>query len=106
MNKAELRQALLQGMKLTDLFHFTSGQECLVYKGAFRPGSQEIIYIPDLFVWDIDISEKLDPDQVDDVVRLSSTSIDFMEECHNDPHLAADLFAFVDWQLPNLGDLI
>lgn len=106
MNKTELRQALLRGMKLTDLFHFTSGQECFVYKGAFRPGSQEIIYIPDLSVLDIDISEKLDPDQVDDVIRLSSTSIDFMEECHNDPHLAADLFAFVDWQLPNLEDLI
>lgn len=91
---------------MTDLFHFINGQECLVYKGSFSPDSQDVAYIPDLSVWDIDISKKLQPDEIEDAVRLCSTSIDFMDECHNDPNLAAELFAFVDWQLPNLEDLI
>ena len=34
MTKDELRKELKTGVKLEDIFKFTEGQDCLIYKGA------------------------------------------------------------------------
>lgn len=43
MNKKELKAKLEQGEHLEDIFNFTDGQECLIYKGKFEK-SDNIIY--------------------------------------------------------------
>lgn len=44
INKNELKARLKQGEHLEDIFNFTDGQECLIYKGKFEK-SDNIIYI-------------------------------------------------------------
>ena len=39
MTKDELRKELKTGVKLEDIFEFTDGQDCLIYKGKFLPGN-------------------------------------------------------------------
>ena len=36
INKNELKARLKQGEHLEDIFNFTDGQECLIYKGKFE----------------------------------------------------------------------
>ena len=47
MTKAELKAKLEAGAFLVDLFDFTYGQECLIYKSN-KFESDNIIYIPDV----------------------------------------------------------
>ena len=47
MTKRELKDKLLTGSVLEDLFEFSDGQDCLIYKGNFEV-SDQIIYIPDI----------------------------------------------------------
>ena len=49
INKNELKARLKQGEHLEDIFNFTDGQECLIYKGKFEK-SDNIIYIPDIYL--------------------------------------------------------
>lgn len=51
MTKDELRKELKTGVKLEDIFEFTDGQDCLIYKGKFLPGiiGDDICYISDFF---------------------------------------------------------
>lgn len=58
MTKLELRCILMGGEKLEDIFNFTNGQECLIYKGKFLPGimGDDICYIPDVFLNEIPIN--------------------------------------------------
>lgn len=44
INKNELKARLKQGELLGDIFNFTDGQECLIYKGKFEK-SDNIIYV-------------------------------------------------------------
>ena len=53
MTKNELKMKLEAGAFLVDLFDFTYGQECLIYKGNFET-SDQIIYIPDVDLNEID----------------------------------------------------
>lgn len=45
MTKDELRKELKTGVKLEDIFEFTDGQDCLIYKGKFLPGIMEMIFV-------------------------------------------------------------
>lgn len=50
MTKDELRKALEEGKQLDELFEFTDGQECQIFKAkcvAHFAGNHEIVYIPD-----------------------------------------------------------
>ena len=49
MTKEELRNSLHQGNLISELFEFTPGQECDIYKGKWQV-SDEIIYIPDIYL--------------------------------------------------------
>jgi hypothetical protein len=104
MNKQEVRKQLLQGKTLQQLFEFTDGQECPIYKGEFEK-SDNIIYIPDIWLNDIPIDRKIEPEEIDDVLHHFSSGFDFVDECNGNEKLAKTLFDFCDWQHPNSQDI-
>lgn len=105
MTKRELKEKLIIGSRLEDLFEFSDGQECLIYKGNFEV-SDQIIYIPDVNLNEIDTGSVLDNEKIENVLDHCYTGNDFMTECNGHKNLARELFGFVDWQHPNIQDLL
>ncbi len=102
MNKVELIRALQAGKNLVDCFEFSSGQECEIYKAnQFQVGS-EIIYIPDIYLNEIDIDKVgLSEDEIEDILDNCYSGDDFMHECDGNLEQAKMLFAYCDWQHPS-----
>lgn len=48
MTKEALRKNLEAGKIMDDLFHYSAGQQCTIYKAAAFTTGDEIIYIPDM----------------------------------------------------------
>lgn len=105
MTKNELKMKLEAGAFLIDLFDLTYGQECLIYKGNFEI-SDQIIYIPDVDMNEIDTESVLEDEEIENVLNNCYTGNDFMTECSGHEDLARELFDFVDWQHPNIQDLL
>ena len=105
MTKNELKMKLEAGAFLIDLFDLTYGQECLIYKGNFEI-SDQIIYIPDVDMNEIDTESVLEDEEIENVLNNCYTGNDFMTECSSHEDLARELFDFVDWQHPNIQDLL
>ena len=105
MTKNELKMKLEAGAFLIDLFDLTYGQECLIYKGNFEI-SDQIIYIPDVDMNEIDTESVLEDEEIENVLINCYTGNDFMTECSGHEDLARELFDFVDWQHPNIQDLL
>ena len=105
MTKNELKMKLEAGAFLIDLFDLTYGQECLIYKGNFEI-SDQIIYIPDVDMNEIDTESVLEDEEIENVLNNCYTGNDFMTECCGHEDLARELFDFVDWQHPNIQDLL
>ncbi|MBR3972947.1 MAG: hypothetical protein IKJ99_03205 [Oscillospiraceae bacterium] len=117
MTKTELRELLRQGWTLDQLFQWTEGQDCMIYKADdFAPGD-EVLYIPDLDLNDIPTDVKLNVDnsmnkddpgwpnmtaeeQIRVVLSYCYTGADFVEQCDGDEALAYRLFWYCDWQNP------
>jgi len=105
MNREEAKKLLCEGKKVSEIFDLIPGQECLIYKGEWPDNpetSDEIIYIPDIYLNDLDdddvpISERL---------SLMYTAKDFLNQTCGNIAAAKDLFEFVDWQNPNIQDLM
>lgn len=106
MTKAELRTKLESGNKLKDLFDFTYGQECLIYKANNFEVSDNIIYIPDVDLNEIDTESVLEDDEIENVLHYCYTGNYFIEECNGHKDLARELFQFVDWQNPSIQDVL
>ena len=106
MVKTELKAKLEARAILEDLFNFTDGQECLIYKAEKFEASDNIIYIPDIYLNDIDIDVVLRGEEIDNVLHHCCTGNDFVEECRGHIDLAEELFWFVDWQHPNIQDVL
>ena len=105
MTKNEAIEELQSGKKLEDLFEFTDGQECLIYKADKFEVSDNVIYIPDIFLNQIVIDRILTNDEIQDVSKEMFTGNDFLEECNEKEDVARLLFDFVDWQHLNIADL-
>lgn len=105
MTKNELKMKLEAGTFLVDLFDFTDGQDCLIYKGDFEV-SDQIIYIPDIDFNVINTESVLEDEEIENVLAHCSTGNDFIRECSGHEDLARELFNFVDWQHPNIQDLL
>ena len=105
MTKNELKMKLEAGAFLVDLFDFTYGQECLIYKGNFEI-SDQIIYIPDVDLNEIDTESVLEDEEIENVIDCCYTGNDFVAECSGHEDLAMELFNFVDWQHPNIQDVL
>lgn len=105
MTKEELKEKLESGAKLVDLFEFTDGQECLIYKAKEFEPTDDIIYIPDTDLNGIETDAVLTDKEIDEVIHHCCTGKDFMLECNESEKLARDLFWFCDWQHPNVQDI-
>lgn len=107
MTKKRLRRLLLRGKCLTDLFEFTDGQECIIYKGDFdKAKDKDIIYIPDLYIDSSLYDKKLNREQIDELLYRVCAKRDFLRESEGHYNIAYELFDFVDWQYPNIQDLL
>lgn len=105
MTKNEVINELRSGKKLEDLFEFTDGQECLIYKADEFEVSDNVIYIPDIFLNEIAIDRVLTNDEIQDVRQEMYTGNDFLEECNNKEDAARLLFSWCDWQHPTIHDI-
>lgn len=104
MIREEAKKLLLEGKKIGEIFDLIPGQECMIYKGEWPDdtSSEDIIYIPD-----IDLNELDDSDvPVSEKLSLMYTAGDFLKEAGGNILAAKDLFDFVDWQNPNVQDLM
>ena len=105
MTKNELKMKLEAGAFLVDLFDLTYGQVCLIYKGNVEI-SDQIIYIPDVDLNEIDTESVLEDEEIENVLDCCYTGNDFVAECSGHEDLAMELFNFVDWQHPNIQDVL
>ena len=94
MNREQVKQELLKGRTLDELFKFQPGQGCDIYKGEFSL-SDEIIYIPDLDLNEIPVHEAVEKEEVDRVVNAMYSGLDFLEQCGGKEELAKELFDYV-----------
>lgn len=104
MTKKEARERIIKGECLSDMFKFTDGQDCMIYKGEWNPGD-EVIYIPDIDLNEICINRPLvkilDEEEIKDVLSCLYTGKDFMDLADGDEELAKRLFYYCDWQHPS-----
>lgn len=107
ITKECLRKELECGKRLKDIFEFSDGQDCVIYKGKFDlENRKDIIYIPDIFINDIDIeADFLTEMEIKNVLENCYTTEDFIEEAQGHVNLAERFFSLVDWQYLNLCDL-
>lgn len=102
MTKDTLRINLEAGKIMDELFHYTSGQECLIYKAQAFTVGDEVIYIPDISFNDIPMDRPLrDSEEIEEVLSVCYTGDDFVQECAGDVELALRLFSYCDWQHPS-----
>lgn len=102
MTKSELRERLLAGEFMENLFNFTEGQDCEIYKADEFEEGENIIYIPDLSFNDIPTCRLVtDYDELEYVLSHCCTGNDFVDECYGDIEKAKRLFAYCDWQHPS-----
>ena len=106
MTVNEARERIYNGECLSDMFEFTDGQDCMIYKGEWNPGDEVIlIYIPDIDLNEICINRPLinilDEDDIEDIIYTFYTGKDFMNLAYGNEKLAKRLFYYYDWQHPS-----
>ena len=110
VTKKGLKQLLEENyLPLNEIFNFTDGQDCLIYKATDfdKAEMDDIVYIPDICLNEIPINHiKYDEDEIDNILIHCITKQDFLDECKGNEKLARDLFDFVDWQHPDIQDLL
>lgn len=105
MTKEALTERLKNGEHLEDIFHFIDGQDCMIYKAEFEV-SDNIIYIPDIDLNELNIDSSVTEEEIEDIVHNCYTGNEFMEECRGIEKVAKALFSIVDWQHPNIQDVL
>lgn len=105
ITREQAKKLLLEGKKIEEIFNLIPGQDCVIYKGEWPDNpeaSDEIIYIPD-----IDLNNLEDDDMpVSEKLGFLYTAQDFLNQTGGNMLAAKDLFDFVDWQNPNVQDLM
>ena len=86
ITKQTLRELLSKGTTLESIFEFKEGQNCLIFKAEKFKDTEDIIYIPDITLNEIEVTRPLDAEGID--------------------QLAEALFDFDDWQNPCLQDIL
>lgn len=102
MNKKNVKKLLENGNTIEDIFKLTAGQDCMIYKASWNEKSDEIIYIPDVELNNLDDKDM----SINEKMSYMYTADDFIAECFGNVKLAKDLFDLCDWQNPNINDLI
>ena len=105
MTREEAKKLLCEGKKVSEIFDLIPGQECMIYKGEWPDNpdaSDEIIYIPDINLNNLDDYDML----MSERLSLMYTAKDFLNQTGGNIAAAKDLFEFVDWQNPDVQDLM
>ena len=106
MTIEKVRERLNNGEMLSEIFNFTDGQDCLIYKGEWNPGD-DIIYIPDIDLNKIPIDRTLEKwtedygDEIELAISNMYTGRDFVMIADGDRDVAEKLFYYCDWQNPS-----
>ena len=106
ITKQTLRELLSKGTTLESIFEFKEGQDCLIFKAEKFKETEDIIYIPDITLNEIEVTRPLDAEGIDHVIEHCCNGKDFINECRGNEQLAEALFDFDDWQYPCLQDIL
>lgn len=106
MTKAELEAKILCWTPLQECFDFSEGQECEIFKADHFEPTDEILYIPDIYLNELDgYIDYYSPIDVLDVVErfigCCYSGKDFIALCGGDVQKAERLFDYCDWQHPS-----
>lgn len=100
MTKKELAEALENGKTMCELFQFSLGQECDVFKADDFKVGDEILYISDMYNCRLYIRPIKGMDDIEDILDCCYTGNDFLDAAGGNPILAEHLFNICDWQSP------
>lgn len=102
IEKDELKTALKAGFKMSDLFDFSEGQGCLIFKEDGFLLGKKIIYIPDVFLNEIPLDSPIANDtEIIELLDECYSGDDFIELCDGNVEMAERLFWYCDWQHPS-----
>ena len=100
MTKNDLCEGFGRGKTLSEMLEFIPEKFEIFKAKEFIPGN-DIIYIPDLWMLKISVTEKvLDPIVRQEVLSNCYTGDDFIAVCEGDEEEARRIFAFCDWRDP------
>ena len=108
--KEEVKNRLLSGETLGDMFQITDGQECEIFKAKSFVNDGSVVYIPDLHLNEIyeyvdhavqTESEEETDEIIEDIISCCYTAADFLEIAGGDWKKAEILFEYCDWQHPS-----
>ena len=107
MTKEYLRKELECGKCLKEIFEFSDDQDCTRYIGRFDlDNAENIIYIPDIFINNIDIeTDFLTEREIKNVLENCYSTEDFIKEAQGHVSFAERLFSLVNWQYLDLSEL-
>ena len=105
MTKDKLREELAAGKTMDELFSYTPGDGCMIFKAeTFKPGG-EIIYIPDMELNRLATDRPATSEgDVENILDCCYTGDDFAFVCRAmgvDEKYAERLFHLCDWQHPS-----
>ena len=105
MTKDEVREKLMSGCTMGELFNFTQGDECLIFKADKFVLGNEIIYIPDVDMYGISMDAAVkSTEYVVYILACCYTGDDFAQDCRDagvDEKYAERLFWLCNWQYPS-----
>lgn len=103
MTREEVYSALRSGKSLNEIFRFTEGQDCMIYKAGSFEISDNVVYIPDLDLNEIITDRPLTEEEIEKIPMY--TGKDFLSECNGKEDAARLLFSWCDWQHPCITDI-
>lgn len=106
ITKQQLEELLSKGTTLETVFEFKEGQDCLIFKADEFKNTDDIIYIPDIFLNQIEVTRPLDEEGIRNAIAHCCTGKDFISECRGNEQLAIALFEYDGWQHPCLQDIL
>ena len=100
MTQEQVKERLLAGEKLENMFPIVAGQECDIIKAEEFTATDAIIYFPDLWLNDLD-GYAMNEDEAERIASYGYSGIDFLFICDGDENMARELFNYCDWQNPS-----
>ncbi len=104
MKKAEILSRLKEGEKIERILSLSWGQDCPIYKAAAFTEGDDVIYVPDVWLNEIEFQTGDGWDEEAEEKRLRGmlyTGDDILAECGGNRKLAEELFNCLDWQHPS-----
>ena len=120
MTKAELKTRLEAGEIMDNLFHYTRGDLCLIFKADEFKAGDAIIYIPDIDLNRLVMDRPANAEEIETILDCCYTGDDFISEVREyrehlgddfkgygelnmtegDLKKAEELFLYCDWENP------